>query len=232
MTKTQIFFLIAVAVAIISSLIAINNNVMPYYAFIHSTQEIIVPTFPLTRHDAGNTVTIPGVDQVFMGWLDLLVFLLIFLIVFSLLGYVVGYRIRNSTINDDVEKEIEKRMSAKKVTAEGVTIGGYNAESIELTLRTEYRKLESKMKRFENDEKVFKKEKEDFEQTRKEAEEAVKQTATIKLDYANRLDKIARLEKTNEKLEKRIFELESEVLEFKRENLKLNTTILEHEKSK
>ena len=233
MTKTQIIILSAVVGAIIiSALIAINNKVMPYYAFIHSTQEIIGPSSPFAGHDAKNTISIPGVDQVLMGWLDMFMFLLAFSTVFFLPGCLVGFFVRESRMDEDVEKEIQRRRSTKTVTADGITIGGYRAEAIERTLRTNYLELVSDKKKYEKDKKALEEEKEEFEKTKKEAENAIKQMAAMKQDYANRLDKITRLEKTNEKLEKRVCELETEVVELQRENLKLDKKILEYEKSK
>lgn len=147
---------------------------------------------------------------------------LLFLLLFFSLGCVVGFLIRNMTIDDEIEEELKKRASARKAVS-GVTIEGLNAERIEETLRKEYFSLAHERTMLEKNRKAFEKEKEEFEQTRQIAEEAVKQMATMKHDYANRLDKMTRLEKANEKLERRILALERELVEEKKENLQLRS---------
>ena len=85
-------WIIFTAVVVGAVLIAINTWVMPYYAFIHTSQKINESYLIELLQVAGNTVSIPYVESLCMGWSCLLSFLIPVILVCSGVGFTFGFR--------------------------------------------------------------------------------------------------------------------------------------------
>lgn len=224
-------WIIFTAVGVGAILIAINTWVIPYYAFIHTSQEINESYLSELLQVAGNTVSIPYVDTLYMGWTYFFTLLAAVLIVLFGSGFFYGFRIGTEGKEEDVKKELAKIKSEKSISVHGHIIEGYRAEEVEDYIIKEGRRLDQAEATLKSKREAFDQKKSHYDAIEKKAAETEKQLESLKQDHANRSEKLGRLEKTNEKLEAKIVDLEQQIVTLKRENLALSKKLLAFEEN-
>lgn len=150
-SKTKIWIIAASGLA---ALLLINYKVMPYWALVHSPSRIDGVYQELMTTNA-ETVAIPAVDAIFMGWKWFLLILVPVAGTLWGLGYYLGSIVREDEIKHAADEKVNKILSEKRVTATGVIIQGFKAEEIEQTLRREYRKLSEEQEKMQYARKLF-----------------------------------------------------------------------------
>lgn len=224
-------WIIFTAVGVGAVLIAISTWVMPYYAFIHTSQEINESYLSELLQVAGNTVSIPYVESLYMGWSCLLSFLIPVILVFSGVGFTFGFRMGEEGKEEDVKKELAKIKSEKSISVHGHIIEGYRAEEVENYILREGRMLQQGVEALRAERAAFDQRKSAHDEIGKKAAETTKQLEKLKQDHANRLDKINNLEKANKKLEEKSVDLDQQIVTLKRENLDLSKKLLAFEEN-
>lgn len=136
------------------ALLLINYKVIPYWALVHSPSRIDVAYRDLMT-TAAETVPIPAVNAIFMGWKWC--FLILVPVAGTLwgLGYCLGGIVGEDKIKNVTDEKVNKILSEKRVTATGVIIQGFKAEEIEQSLRRKYQKLSEEQEKLQYARKLF-----------------------------------------------------------------------------
>lgn len=218
--------IILIAVGVVAVVMVINAQLMPYYAFIHATQEINASHINEILQDDGNTVKIPHVDKLYMGWPCLFMLLLPVIIVFLGSGIVIGFRKGLERKDADVKSKLDNILHGKRVSTSGVIIGGYRAEELEKCFKKECDRLVQEGSKLTEERASFDEKLKQHAELEQKATALGKQLENLKQDHANRLEKVSRLEKSNNNLEVKLVDLEKEMVDLKIENLELTKKIL------
>lgn len=150
-SKTRILI---IAASGLIALLLINYKVIPYWALVHSTSGIDVAYQDLMTTTA-ETVSIPAVDAIFMGWKWCFLILVPIVGIIWGLGYYLGSIVAEDEIKHEADEKVNKILSEKRVTTTGVIIQGFKAEEIEQGLRREYQKLSAEQEKLRYAREVF-----------------------------------------------------------------------------